>query len=220
MVAQARVELEALLPPLSIPLMPPMPAVQDTTVLATTSLHRTALHEAGHAVAAWRCTLLNHMVGGSIDYDSGRVEYVIDKETSLTDWAVATVSLAGIAAEMKEFGQARSGQCTSDLLKARECAGKIIMAQAAEAPWLKPGEGHQLPPGQQFERLFSDTLSVLERHVIRRAYQKARELVRCPELHLVAKLFLERRQVPGHEIEKALGGRRPLLRFAKRGLFV
>jgi len=106
--------------------------------------YRAAVHEAGHAVAAWcghpYVVRISKITIDDGSMGEGRVEYATTKgrngklEADRV-WCDIVVSLGGIAAEMVEFNRMRSGPAKSDLEQARQSVAALVSAGAKNPPW-------------------------------------------------------------------------------------
>jgi hypothetical protein len=165
---------------------------------------RMAVHEAGHALAAWRCTVVTHVHRASLEgRDGGFVTYDFIADPSPAHaWCKLVITLAGIAAELAVFSRARSGPAEKDLLHARKLSRLLVHACP---PWSDAAAAPDLP----FERLFRAPLPPGERAVLQRAYAKARALVRDSRAAhgRLTSLLLHRRTVPGDALPRVLGPR-------------
>lgn len=88
---------------------------------------RAAVHEAGHALLALRCSIVSNIVEVSIDAEAGtgRVEYDIDVRSKNYESCSIVIHLGGLAAEGLVFGKFRTGHARTDLLKARRLAQSL-----------------------------------------------------------------------------------------------
>jgi ATP-dependent Zn protease len=110
---------------------------------------RLAVHEAGHAVAAWCCTLVSEVTIATIEakdrgagWDGGFVNYTYYRTYwSSGDWCKMVIALAGVAAEALVYSRWRSTGSERDLLQALEIAEGLVAKGAAEhIPWQRLGE--------------------------------------------------------------------------------
>lgn len=167
---------------------------------------RTAVHEAGHTIAAWRCTAVTRIHEVTLDGPHGgycRYEF-LDCRTAAELWCLTVIQLAGIAAELTVFDKTRSGPAEKDLRQARRRAQ--LLAQHDEPPWSLPPEPG---PTARFDHLFHPPLSTDEARVLHVAYRKARQLIRDSRhahARLVA-LLLHQRTVRTPALTQLLGTR-------------
>jgi ATP-dependent Zn protease len=128
-----------------------------------------AVHEAGHAVAAWCCTAVR-----SVRVDIGEGEgwtrwktVTIERQD---DWTSLVISLAGIAAENYVFGSFHAHESQLDLLKALKLARALTRSgrTAAEKP------ANDLVP---FGRIFVETIGNEEQCALQSGYSEAKRLV-------------------------------------------
>lgn len=133
----------------------------------------TAEHEAGHALAAWACFLVDRIVVASID-GSPHVthRFWLPRFKGDQEWCDMVISLAGIAAELMVNSRARTGGSASDIVAARASATWIIEHKAT-VPW-DAVDVKSLP----FAHLFDPPLSSEERACLETGFSKARQLLR------------------------------------------
>lgn len=160
---------------------------------------RTAVHEVGHLLIAWRATRVRavtvawlHEKGGNVGYEL----YPVDgkHETSLC------IKLAGIAAEMMVFRNFRAAPSKGDLLEARG------ILDAADLKWLDP-RGHKLPTF--FGKAYEDPPSKEDEHKLQCAYAMAKAILMEHEVvhaHLVSHL-LSMKRIDAAHLERVFGTR-------------
>lgn len=153
---------------------PPRPTPVETP---DTPQVRTAVHEAGHALAAWRCSKVVEIRCVTIDGPTGGfVDYAAPPPRTADElWCQLVIILAGIAAELAVYRTTRSGPAERDLRFARRRARMLAALGGPAPPWtLRTKE----PPAQRFERLYERPLSAGEATALRVGYDKARLLIR------------------------------------------
>lgn len=169
---------------------------------------RAAVHEAGHAIAAWFCTNVVEVSWAYITPEgSGKVKYTCRRDPSAsaayseTKWCDLVICLAGITAEIVVYGKTRSGPAAKDL---EEALGHARALAGSEAPW-ETSDSVRVP----FETAFRHPLSAAEFKVFQAGYQMAKRLVLSRErqlYQLVSALLMWRRTGPA-EMERFLGSR-------------
>lgn len=173
---------------------------------------RTAVHEAGHALAAWRCSNVVEVRCVTIDGPSGGfVDYSAPPPRSADElWCQIVIILAGIAAELAVYRTTRSGPAERDLRFARRRARMLAALGKPAPPWTPRAK----PPAQRFESLYEHPLSDDEAAVLRIGYDKARLLIRdshAQHSRLVA-LLLHQRTLD-HAAMRVLFGSRAWVRL-------
>src|SRR5271166_3771290 len=87
------------------------------TAAVDTQECRLAVHEAGHAVAGWCCTLVGEVAVATIEAKSGgyvrHSYYKIDGPEA--EWCEMVISLAGVVAEATVYSRWRTRGCEQDL---------------------------------------------------------------------------------------------------------
>jgi len=133
-----------------------------------------AVHEAGHAFVASRCTVIRvtqirlEEKGGG-----GAVTTVSTQGAANLAWCQLVVDLAGVAAEAMVFGSKfRTGPATEDLLKARDRA-EHIAALELKRPWDKDVPTISLA----WRSMFVEPLSEQAEAVMSLAYSYARHIL-------------------------------------------
>lgn len=148
----------------------------------------TAVHEAGHAFVASRCTVIRvtqirlEEKGGG-----GAVTTCQISGAANLPWCQLVVDLAGVAAEAMVFGlKFRTGPATDDLLKARDRA-EHIAALELKRPWDKDVPTISLA----WRSMFVEPLSEQAEAVMSLAYSYARYI-------------LERNRTQHHQLTSAV----------------
>lgn len=133
---------------------------------------RTAVHEAGHALCAWACFLVDQIIVAQIDDHKGvRYRWWYPSFKDDVQWCDMVIGLAGLAAERMVYGRARKG-VSKDLEEVRASAAWVIDHKAT-APW----EVVDLQP-LPFARRFQPPLTPEEERCVRTAFTKAQQLLR------------------------------------------
>ena len=170
-----------------------------------------AVHEAGHGVAAWACTMAHTIDRISIDVAdeedaAGKCGVlVLPLTASAALWCNAVINLGGLAAEVMMYGKMKTWTARRDLLQARALVGQLIAREATEPPWSTIAGPYTLP----FGRMYDPPLSDEELRVIGHAYRMARTVVSTHrERHgrLVGAL-LYKRQMSNADVLSVLGHR-------------
>lgn len=187
---------------------PDASAMPSPTPLPDTQDAKTAIHEAGHMVAAWFCTFIDDVKSARIAATGGTVEYtVIDTEFAPVMWCRMVIALAGVAAEARVFKRWRSIEARDDLRRARELSAYVV---GTTPPWKALESKRHL-----VEAAYTPALSENEAEAIRHAYAMARLLVEKHEIRLYrcAGLLLHRRTLTSADLTAAFG-RRAFIRVA------
>lgn len=177
-----------------------------------------AVHEAGHALVALRCTLVEQVLFATIDLgEQPRVEYVLAGDPRY-EWCDAVIALSGIAAEVMVFGSFRSRLSRSDLVAARMRAESIVSSGVVPR-CVVPDAGC----GLDFSKVFADPPSARVLAVMDDAYRTARSILRghvAAHGQLVGRL-LHFEQTEASALAVFFGDRSVLRRFRHFGvLFV
>ena len=169
-----------------------------------------AVHECGHAVAAWCCTAVSAIGGITMERETGGgVLYTfVFKMGSVADshWCDTVISLAGIAAEVHTYGRCRGGPARTDLSKAREAARELVKLGSPSPPWGKSKHLNVLP----FDKVWEDAPSAAEVAILSQAYRMARDIVKAHghSFYRLVSVLLTRKTVTEKEAAVVLG-RRP-----------
>jgi len=191
---------------LETPMPPPVPSpiaseIKSKVPFPETRETKTAIHEAGHTIAAWFCTFIDDVKSARIEANGGEVRHSSSAFGADFTWCRMVIALAGVAAEAKVYKRWRSGEAKEDLMRVREFATKVV---GTKPPW-----GVLFAPPQGFESVYKSPLSSDESHVIRSAYAMARLLLDKHEIRLYrcAGLLLHRRKITSSDLTAALGSR-------------
>ena len=165
---------------------------------------RAAVHEAGHAVSIWCCTLVTrvkHVTVGSRG-DGNVVSEYFDLQTPSARWCHLVILLAGPSAEAMVYARGRSRESTGDLM----CALEHAEAIGAEPP---PWKRHAAGPTFDFEKLYAARPSDAVLQNLKEGYRMARHVVRSNEtrLYRVVSLLLAKKRVSHGDLEPILGSR-------------
>lgn len=170
--------------------------------------HRTAVHEAGHAIAFWHNPYVRRIRSVRLHSRGGDVLSEITAQGGVKAlWYELAANLAGFAAEMAEFSKVSSTPCKSDLGKARATAREIVRLRGQDnSPW-KETLDFPFDVGQVYK---AGSLSPAVIQVLNIAYAWARALyVKNPRrsVHLV-RLLSEHRTLGEPELKKVFGKRK------------
>jgi hypothetical protein len=163
---------------------------------------RAAIHEAGHAVTAWRCTAVGEIEFVRVGGGEGLVRFSFSPRRSVAcDWCRVVIALAGPAAEAMTYASGRSLESRSDLTSALRFAESLA---GTRPPWKVP-EGKTF----DFEKLFHPRPPEAVLLVLCDAYRTARRIVRGDRrgVHVVASALLSKKKISHRDLEVALGPR-------------
>jgi hypothetical protein len=166
--------------------------------------YRIAVHEAGHAVAAWACSCIRGITEVTVESKTGgghvRFTYY-ESETDSFYWCKTVISLAGWAAEMRVFSKARAKPAEGDLLDARTLVSRLSFG--ATPPW-KP-----TAPPFDFTRVFSFDLRSQDAAALAHCYAMASHLISSygDRFDQLVALLLTKKTVVEKELESVLGSR-------------
>jgi ATP-dependent Zn protease len=138
-----------------------------------------AIHESGHAVAAWCSTCTKSVDRISIDEPYGGIAQRTEAPGSGPDfhWSRIVIGLAGIAAEGLVIGKIGRGS-TVDLSKARKEAEDLVALGpkvACDIPWDAAfADGATL----DISRMFHGQMDPVVRGILNVSYRQARRIVR------------------------------------------
>ncbi len=172
----------------------------------TVFANRAAVHEAGHTVAAWCCTLVPSVDRVSIETATGGVtEYThYDEDSSEGIWCCIVINLAGLAAEISAWGKMRSGECESDLQKALKNAKKLVEDGSIKPPWKITPRSSSL----KFEKIFQE-LDEVHGQILSDGYHMAHAILEAHgnRFHKVVSILLTKKTVKSEDLEPVLGKR-------------
>jgi len=171
-----------------------------------TFANRAAVHEAGHVVAAWCCTLVHQIGDITIEHKQGGLTafWTIQKESSESHWCYIVILLSGMAAEMAAYGKTRSGGCGPDLESALEKAKLIIKSGDSTPPW-------SAPP-RKYTPDFADMIVALDperKRILTASYHMAHAILEAHgnDFYRVVTTLLTRKTASASDIESVLGPR-------------
>lgn len=178
---------------------------------------RVAVHEAGHAVAAWFCTAIaavdrvtidpapaaalglgtNDITGGHVAHRMARLDN--------WRWCAAVVDLAGFAAEAMVFDSVQTLPSARDLTDARD---NVRACGGLSYPWPTPDVS-----GPEFASYFVEPPSTAEVAGLAKAYYTARHVVLAThgsDLRRLANALRRRRYITEPGLVGLLGSRKML----------
>ena len=176
---------------------------------ADTQECRLAVHEAGHAVAGWCCTLVGEVSVATIeDKDGGLVKhtfYAVPGPAAL--WCEMVISLAGVAAEAMVYSRWRTKGSERDLARALGYAEQIGAAGQAGLPWDKLSPGGKVP---DFGKMYGARPSPEALENLGEGYRMTRKVLRShgSGFFKMVSLLLTKRAVTNFDMERVLGKRR------------
>lgn len=173
---------------------------------------RMAVHEAGHAVAAWCCTMVSDVRITIEAKHGGQVTWMMHGEGGDVTWHRLVIALAGAAAEAMVYERSRREASSKDDFRA---AREYAEALGGEPPWVDPG-GSTLA----FEKIYvAPPLLPATRANLEAAYRMARHVIRAHgrDYYRIVSLLLTHRTVREHDVARILGHRAPLRLLAPFG---
>lgn len=140
---------------------------------------RAAVHEAGHALLALRCSIADDIRLSVRPEDlqpdqKGLVTFNLRHwDTRQIHWCVAVIILGGIAAENAIYGKFQSIPASSDLRRALDVSRALVKAKALTPQWKETCKRRTL----NFRGMFAEPLTDNEVVVLQHAYDTARHLI-------------------------------------------
>ncbi|MFI5296462.1 MAG: hypothetical protein ACHREM_00070 [Polyangiales bacterium] len=193
------------------PAVAPTPAASNEAESApvdpaiNTPLARCAVHEAGHLLAALRCTAVTEIRRVKIfEYTgdrSGNVHFEMLRGSADEEWCMLVIALAGIAAELHALRSSPITQ-SSDVADAHKCIVAIGHAGSPRPPWnlvYADGVIHDAVT-DHFAR-FAPPLGAAELKVLFEAYRFTRALLQhhsAEHARLTATLLAHGRLTEGY----------------------
>jgi ATP-dependent Zn protease len=169
-----------------------------------TEASKAAVHEAGHAVTAWCCTIIISVDEARIDADGGLVRWMMrDYNSSDVRWCNLVISMAGAAAEIAVFGKVRTGESKKDLLAARSKAEELVGKGDDTSPWRKRCVVAESLP---FAQIYVPAITSEEELILRNAYIEAKTIVRAhgERFYQIVSALLAKGTLKEHDLEKIL----------------
>ena len=175
------------------------PPKAPTDADADKQIYNTAVHEAGHLIAAWYCTEVIQVDFVTIEPDETRLGHLSFRigMHPRAQHCKAVISIAGTTAELISFGKFRSGSCQNDLAGAR-------IETKSPWPW-KITAGGSLP----FEKIFKIPPTPEEHRVLVQAYRMSKQLLTHyrKQHQIVVNALVEKRTLRTEDLEALLGKR-------------
>ncbi len=175
---------------------------------------RLAVHEAGHAGAAWCCTLvadvdlatLEHKnkewEGGLVSYSFYGLDWMEDR------WCKMVITLSGVAAESMVYSRWRTYGSGPDLTKALKIAESLASATSpVEPPWRRLGVASG--PAPNLARAFKTKPSHAAIENLEEGYRMARRVLRSHggAFFKIVSMLLAKKSTSQTDIEAVLGKR-------------
>ena len=170
---------------------------------------RLAVHEAGHAVAGWCCTLVGEVTVATIEDKSGgfvrHSYYAIGGPEA--EWCEMVISFAGVTAEAMVYSRWRTAGSEGDLSRALALAKSIDARGQERLPWDKLGSS--AGPTPDFKKMFKAQLSPAVLENLEEGYRMTRQVLRShgSRFFKMVTLLLTKRAVTRFDMERALGKR-------------
>jgi hypothetical protein len=187
---------------------------------------RLAVHEAGHAVAAWCCTLVAEVDLATIEHkdkiegwEGGVVRYSFYGVNWMDDrWCKMVIALSGVAAEAMVYSRWRTTGSQADLLKALAVAESLASSKnPVDPPWRRLGAipGDRVP---DLASAFRSKPSSGATGNLEEGYRMARRVLRSHggAFFKVVSMLLAKKSTTKADIE-ALLGKRYFATFALAG---
>lgn len=137
-----------------------------------TELERTIFHESGHALVAWYCWYVADVKEINITTSGGKTYETMAIGPTAARWEAVAICLAGMAAEVAEFGSARSGPAAGDLSTAKILAEGLAAKGISSPPW-----GDDNGSVLDFATMFRTPLTPAALTVFRFGYRRACRLI-------------------------------------------
>lgn len=167
---------------------------------------RAAVHEAGHALLALRCTIVARVAFVEVHPASGtgQTSYDIDSLSSGYPWCALVIALGGLVAEGLSFGKFRTGNARKDLVHARDYAEQLVQKGEVQPPWIV----EPVFPNRMFE-LAMPSISPAASLVLERGRVSAKSVLRrsMSEHARIVSLLLSRRRVEESDLATVSGSR-------------
>jgi ATP-dependent Zn protease len=165
---------------------------------------RVAVHEAGHAAAAWCCTLVAAVNVATIENEGGGVVKYSFLNIPSPDaaWCRAVISLAGVAAEAHVYARWKTRGAEGDISNALELAHA---ARGHAPPWERLG-GRSL----DFQKMFAQKIAREDLIFLEESFHMARRILRAHggDFFRLVSALLAMRTARELHLEPVLGRRR------------
>ena len=173
---------------------------------------RLAVHEAGHAVAAWCCTLVAEVTlvtiehktkewgGGIVNYSFYGIDWMDER------WCKMVISLSGVCAEAMVYSRWRTFGSQLDLAKALALA-ESLAAKPIDPPWQRLGS--EFGPVPDLARAFKTKPSPAAVENLAEGYRMARRVLRSHggAFFKVVSMLLAKKSTTRSDVEELLGKR-------------
>jgi ATP-dependent Zn protease len=168
--------------------------------------NRAAVHEAGHTLAAWCCTLVDTVDSVTIERpEGGHVLYRQNvADTTEGVWCELVITLAGLAAEISEFNVIRSGESESDLQKSLASAKNLASNGSTKSPWGTFSREKTL----KFKNMYRD-LEPVHEQILAEAYTMCHEIIEAHgnKFYKLVSVLLTKKTISQSDLESVLGNR-------------
>lgn len=178
---------------------------------------RLAVHEAGHAVAAWCCTLVAEVTVATIehkgkDWSGGLVNYSYYGTDWLEGrWCKLVIALAGVAAEAMVYSRWRTSGSEIDLAQALAIAEDLagVAGGKIDPPWRRLGGNEAAGSAPDLARAFKTKPSAAAAENLEEGYRMARRVLRSHggAFFKVVSMLLAKKSTSKTDIEALLGKR-------------
>lgn len=167
---------------------------------------RVAVHEAGHAAAAWCCTLVAAVNVATIENTDGGgvVKYsFLNVPSPDAAWCRAVISLAGVAAEAHVYARWKTRGAEADI------SGALELAHAARGhvpPWERLRGKNDLG----FQKMFTQKIEPEDLAFLEESFHMARRILRAhgSDFFRLVSALLAMRTARELHLEPVLGRRR------------
>ena len=168
--------------------------------------NRAAVHEAGHTVTAWCCTLVHEVPEVTIEDEEGGVTrtWLYNHDSHESRWCDMVIFLAGMAAEIAAFGKVKTRGCGPDIERALFQAKKIVDSGNLTPPWKSPSRKKSL----EFEKMIH-ALDLQQAKVLSEGYRMAYSILEAHgnKFYKVVSVLLAKKTASAADIESVLGPR-------------
>ena len=172
-------------------------------------LRITCAHEAGHAICAWWCTLVQNVKSIRIapNYGHTHVIYHGEMDSDNGRWCRLVILLAGIAAERMAGARVNPTESWKDMNDAYELAEKLAEKWPAEDP---PWPVEQIETGTlPFQSMYCPPLPAEQAEVMMLAYRSAKTILLAHEnqLRAITQILETDRALSSERLTTILGER-------------
>ncbi len=171
-----------------------------------TFANRAAVHEAGHTVVAWCCTLVPVIGDVTIEAEDGGATrmWLYSQDSPESHWCDMVIYLAGMAAEIAAFGKMKTRGCGPDIERALSRAKKIAESGNITPPWKSPKRKQSL----EFDKMIH-ALDPQQAKVLSEGYRMAYCILEAHgnRFYKVVSVLLAKKTASCDDIETVLGPR-------------